>query len=100
MDKIKDFQKQNRLEQLRRLVADRIKNEGYSLADFKKEYPAVNIKMQMTKGRFHDRYIILDYDKATEKIYHCGPLLVCRIGGICGSRVSHSRDRTPWPSSC
>ena len=38
MDRIKDFQKQDRLEQLRRLVADRIKNEGYTLADFKKEY--------------------------------------------------------------
>ena len=38
MDKIKDFQKQNRLEQIRRLVSDRIKNEGYTLADFKKEY--------------------------------------------------------------
>ncbi len=38
MDKIKDFQKQNRLEQIRRLVSDRIRNEGYTLADFKKEY--------------------------------------------------------------
>ena len=38
MDKIKDFQKQNRQEQIRRLVSERIRKDGYSLADFKKEY--------------------------------------------------------------
>ncbi len=56
------------------LFSDNLQNGLHSteFADFKKEYPAVNIKMQITKGRFHDRYIILDYDKATEKIYHCG----------------------------
>lgn len=40
MDKIKDFQKQNRLEQLRRLVSERIKTEGYTLEDFRRDYYA------------------------------------------------------------
>lgn len=38
MDTIKDFQKQSRIEQIRRLVYDRIRNEGYTIADFQKEY--------------------------------------------------------------
>lgn len=38
MNSIKDFQKQSRIEQLRRLVYDRIKNEGYTIADFQREY--------------------------------------------------------------
>ena len=56
------------------LFSDNLMNGLHSTeyADFRKEYPAVNIKMQRTKGRFHDRYIILDYDTETEKIYHCG----------------------------
>lgn len=56
------------------LFSDNLQNGLHSteFADFKKEYPSVNIQMKITKGRFHDRYIILDYDKVTEKIYHCG----------------------------
>ena len=56
------------------LFSDNLLNGLHSteFADFRKEYPSVNIKMQRTKGRFHDRYIILDYDMETEKIYHCG----------------------------
>lgn len=56
------------------LFSDNLMNGLHSTeyADFQKEYPSVIIKMQRTKGRFHDRYIILDYDTETEKIYHCG----------------------------
>lgn len=56
------------------LFSDNLMNGLHSTeyADFQKEYPAISIKMQRTKGRFHDRYIILDYDTKTEKIYHCG----------------------------
>ena len=34
------------------------------------EYGRVQLKK--AGNMFHDRYIVLDYDKATEKIYHCG----------------------------
>jgi hypothetical protein len=27
---------------------------------------------QKTGGKFHDRYVILDYKSRSEKIYHCG----------------------------
>ena len=31
-----------------------------------------NIKFKKNNNRFHDRYIILDYDTEDEKLYHCG----------------------------
>ena len=31
-----------------------------------------NIKFKKNNNRFHDRYIILDYDTENEKLYHCG----------------------------
>lgn len=40
--------------------------------DFTKQYPAINIDFRKTNGMFHDRYIILDYNTPTERIYHCG----------------------------
>lgn len=40
--------------------------------DFLKEYPDVQVTLQQTNGRFHDRYIIIDYDTDSERIYHCG----------------------------
>ena len=46
-----------------------------SLADFnmfRNQYPGINIKIQRTGGRYHDRYIVLDYKCNSEKIYHCG----------------------------
>ena len=42
------------------------------LAAFKTEYPSVQLSFQKTSGKFHDRYIIVDYKCRTEKIYHCG----------------------------
>lgn len=41
-------------------------------ADFRKEYPAVQISMQKTGGIFHDRFIVLDYGTANERIFLCG----------------------------
>ena len=38
--------------------------------DFRKEYG--DIRLQTAGGIFHDRYIVIDYGKGTEKIYHCG----------------------------
>lgn len=40
--------------------------------DFKKEHPKVKIKLQKTGGKYHDRYIAIDYGTANEAIYHCG----------------------------
>lgn len=51
-------------------VGSRLRLNDYNL--FTKEYPSVKINFQMTGGIIHDRYIILDYEKNTEQIYHCG----------------------------
>ena len=40
--------------------------------DFCKEYSNVHITLKMTKGIYHDRYIILDFGTKNEKIFHCG----------------------------
>ncbi|MBO6197498.1 MAG: ORF6N domain-containing protein [Butyrivibrio sp.] len=37
-----------------------------------KEYPAVQISMQQTGGIFHDRFIVLDYGTANERVFLCG----------------------------
>lgn len=42
------------------------------LQAFQLEYPNVKVSFQKTGGKFHDRYIIIDYKCRTEKIYHCG----------------------------
>ena len=39
---------------------------------FKAEYPNVRVSFQRTGGKFHDRYIVVDYKTRAEKIYHCG----------------------------
>lgn len=36
------------------------------------EYGYPSISFRQTAGKFHDRYIILDYKSKSEKIYHCG----------------------------
>ena len=41
-------------------------------ADFRKEYPDMQISLYTSGGVFHDRYIILDYGTEGEKIFHCG----------------------------
>ena len=40
--------------------------------DFCKEYPNIAIELYKSGGIFHDRYIILDYDTADEKVFLCG----------------------------
>lgn len=44
----------------------------YEFNNFQTEYPNIQISLQTTGGKFHDRFIILDYGTKTEKIYHCG----------------------------
>ena len=41
-------------------------------ADFQRQYPRQQIAFRKTCGIYHDRYIVLDYNTRTEKIYHCG----------------------------
>lgn len=41
-------------------------------ADFRKEYPNLQMSLCTSGGIFHDRYIILDYGAEDEKIFHCG----------------------------
>ncbi len=40
--------------------------------DFVNEYDYLNISFKSTNNKFHDRYIIIDYGKSNEKIFHCG----------------------------
>ena len=42
------------------------------LKDFKIEYPNISLSFQKTKGKYHDRYIAIDYNTKNEAIYHCG----------------------------
>lgn len=40
--------------------------------DFKAEYPHVQIALQQTRGKYHDRFIMLDYGNEGQQLYHCG----------------------------
>ena len=48
------------------------KLHSMEFADFCKEYPTVQIKMQRTCGIFHDRFIVIDYGTADERVFVCG----------------------------
>ena len=37
-----------------------------------KDYPTVNLSMKKTGGIFHDRFIVLDYGTADERVFLCG----------------------------
>ena len=56
------------------IFSDNIKNmlrlTDYN--DYVVQYGHPQIIFQKTNGKFHDRYIILDYRLKSEKIYHCG----------------------------
>ena len=41
------------------------------IADFIADRPDLHIELKKTKGRFHDRYIVLDYPNKT-RVFHCG----------------------------
>ena len=40
--------------------------------DFLKARPDVSLNVYETNGKFHDRYIFLDYGLKSEKLFHCG----------------------------
>ena len=58
------------------VFSDNVKNKAMLtssvLADFKSDYPEVDIIFQTTCGKYHDRYIAIDYGTRHEAIYHCG----------------------------
>ena len=41
-------------------------------ADFQAEFPNITVSFIRTKGLSHDRFIVLDYDTADERAFHCG----------------------------
>ena len=41
------------------------------IRDFQSDRPDLSITFKKTKGKFHDRYIILDYPSKT-RVFHCG----------------------------
>ena len=42
------------------------------LAEFRREFPGIKIKLVGAGGKFHDRFIVLDYGTKNEVVYHCG----------------------------
>lgn len=57
------------------LFSDNIGNQklhNTEFLNFCKEYPAVNFTARRTGGIFHDRFIVLDYGTAEERIFLCG----------------------------
>ena len=40
--------------------------------DFLAVRPDVKLEIKKTRGKFHDRYILLDYGLKSEKLFHCG----------------------------
>lgn len=42
------------------------------LKDFKTDYPNISIEFRKTNGKYHDRYIAVDYNTQSETLYHCG----------------------------
>ena len=51
-------------------VGNRLRLSNYNT--FITEYPSISIGFITTNHGVHDRYIILDFEKTTEQIYHCG----------------------------
>ena len=57
------------------LFSDNVGNNklhNIEFTDFCKEYPSVKISMKKTGGIFHDRFIVLDYGTADERVFLCG----------------------------
>ena len=63
-------------------------------ADFRKEYPDMDIKIYKSGGIFHDRYIILDYGTTRERIFLCG--VSSKDGGRRISSILEDKDREKY----
>lgn len=64
--------------------------------DFCKEYPNISVKLYKSGGIFHDRYIILDYDTADEKVFLCGGSSKDAGGKI--TSILEDKDRNKYQS--
>ena len=56
------------------VFSDNLRNHLHAsdLADFQMEFPSISINFVTTGGMMHDRFIVLDYGCAEERIFHCG----------------------------
>lgn len=56
------------------VFSDNVGNQlhNYDRDDFIIEYPNIPISFIQIGGIMHDRFIILDYNKESERMYHCG----------------------------
>ena len=56
------------------LFSDNGNNKLHNIefTDFCKEYPSIKISLKKTGGIFHDRFIVLDYGTADERVFLCG----------------------------
>lgn len=64
--------------------------------NFCKEYPNISVKLYKSGGIFHDRYIILDYDTADEKIFLCGGSSKDAGGKV--TAILEDKDRNKYQS--
>ena len=57
------------------IISDNRGNMPLRLSEYKDyliEYPGRNVKFLKSENKSHDRYIVLDYNNSTMRIYHCG----------------------------
>ena len=59
-------------------------------ADFRSEYPYVDIVLRSSGGIYHDRYIFIDHATPNEMIFHCGGS--SKDGGKRVSSISRVED--------
>ena len=45
---------------------------AFELADFRREFPGLDVELRRSGGAFHDRYISLDLGTEGERLFHCG----------------------------
>ena len=41
--------------------------------DFQRQFPNIPVTFITTQNKAHDRFIVLDYSTADERVFHCGP---------------------------
>lgn len=41
--------------------------------DFQRQFPNIPVTFITTQNKVHDRFIVLDYNTADERVFHCGP---------------------------
>ena len=56
------------------VFTDNLRNQLHAsdYADFRTEFPGIQISFQQTGRTTHDRFIVLDYGTGDEKVFHCG----------------------------